>query len=283
MKKRFAMLLCTAMIIGGLHTQVYANNYTFGETYAPDAFGTPTTSSVPADYSAIENVRNNKDMAYFPPSYGVFSGNIPTDPTSRFHDQDANKSSVTQIPEFGGFTEIGQADSSDYNGGSISSTLGASGSSGSGSNITIHYEDISSGYYKITSVTPYSDGSIGRIQIPRFGVDVKVYEGTDLATMRKGVAHFEYTSQWDGNVGFASHNRGSNDYFSDLKSIAIGDVIKYTTQEGTRSYRVFLKEKISETDLSYLNDTSDNIVTLITCVEGQSQASLRWCVQAREI
>lgn len=54
--------------------------------------------------------------------------------------------------------------------------------------------------------------------------------------------------------------------------------ITYTTSMGTRTYLVETVTKISSSDWSYLSSTTDNRMTLLTCVAGDS--SQRWCVQA---
>lgn len=48
--------------------------------------------------------------------------------------------------------------------------------------------------------------------------------------------------------------------------------------EITRTYLVETVTKISSSDWSYLSSTTDNRMTLLTCVAGDS--SQRWCVQA---
>ena len=60
----------------------------------------------------------------------------------------------------------------------------------------------------------------------------------------------------------------------------IGDTIKLTTQLGTRSYEVYSASKIGVDDTSVLSDSTENIITLVTCVK--NQPDYRWCVQARE-
>ena len=39
--------------------------------------------------------------------------------------------------------------------------------------------------------------------------------------------------------------------------------------------------KISSSDLTVLNDSSENIITLITCV--MNEPDYRWCVQAKAV
>ena len=84
--------------------------------------------------------------------------------------------------------------------------------------------------------------------------------------MAKGAGHFESTSMWNGNVAMSGHNRGSADYFGDLKYLVPGDTITYSTDRGTRTS---------------LNPSYENKLTLITCVE--NIASLRLCVEAEEL
>ena len=127
----------------------------------------------------------------------------------------------------------------------------------------------------------YSDDSIGTISIPKLDVTAKVYEEESLDNLKKGAGHFKSTSCWDGNVGFAAHNRGTVGFFGQIHTLVNGDKIVYTTKLGTRTYAVFSVEKISETDYSKLGRTDENIVTLITCVNDVPE--LRWCVQAKEI
>ena len=62
------------------------------------------------------------------------------------------------------------------------------------------------------------------------------------------------------------------------KDLDVGDKITYTTSMGTRTYRVETVTKISSSDWSYLSSTTDNRITLFTCVAGDP--SHRWCVQA---
>ena len=55
--------------------------------------------------------------------------------------------------------------------------------------------------------------------------------------------------------------------------------IHHITQLGTRSYEVYSVSKIGVDDTSVLNDSTENIITLVTCV--MNQPDYRWCVQAR--
>lgn len=124
---------------------------------------------------------------------------------------------------------------------------------------------------------------IGYISIEKIGLDkAPIAEGTDLKTIGKYVGHFENTSFLDGNVCLCSHNRGSNAaYFGEIKNLVEGDIITYTTKYETKEYAVKEVKQIDETDLSVLNQTEQNQITLITCVE--NQRNLRQCVVGIEV
>ena len=122
------------------------------------------------------------------------------------------------------------------------------------------------------------DGSIGVLKIPEIGLTVTAYDGDTFTAMKKGVGHLASTSCWNGNIGLVGHNRGTNDYFGKLKKLDIGDEMTYTTKLGTRTYVVKSITKIADTDWSKLRYTSDNRLTLITCVEDVPDQRL--CVQA---
>ncbi len=136
------------------------------------------------------------------------------------------------------------------------------------------------GYTDVTSDLYYSGGHLGTLKIPSIGVNVKIYQGTDSATLAKGAGHFTDTSIWAGNVCVAGHNRGTNCYFGEIHTLNIGDEITLTTMLGTRTYYVTSVQKISETDNSATGSTSDNRITLFTCVRNES--AYRWCVTAVE-
>ena len=126
------------------------------------------------------------------------------------------------------------------------------------------------------------DDTIGTLTIPDILLDnAPIKEGTELSTLSSAIGHFTNTSLYAGNVGLASHNGGGNgEYFKNLNKVKKGSEIYYQTNYGTRRYIVKVIKIIDETDWSYLENTEDNRLTLITCVKGQS--TKRLCVQAYE-
>ena len=126
-----------------------------------------------------------------------------------------------------------------------------------------------------------SDGSIGTLVIPKRGIRYRAHEGTDSATMSRGVGHFPGTTGWNGNISLCGHNRGSSHNIGSIRNLSTGDTIQYETSQGTRTYCVSFVGIIEKTDWSYLEATSDNRITIITCLA--DQPAKRVCVQAQEV
>ena len=278
----FISVICIVLCLGfGLPALAYAADYEFSSgADTRETFGKPTGYDEPVHGDPLAvNQRRNKDAAFLPPSYGFFSGDFPTGPSSLYHDNSVS----------GGYTQIrGMEPDGAYNLASADTAYAGAYASGS-SSVEISYSDAPGVPPASTSVSAgqktapkyYEDGSMGTLHIQRLDKTLKVYEGETLENMKRGIGHFESTSAWDGNVGFAGHNRGAAGYFGFVKNLNTGDKITYTTPYGSRVYEVSRKEKINEYDYTGLGWSADNTLTLITCVENQSE--LRWLVQAVEI
>lgn len=83
----------------------------------------------------------------------------------------------------------------------------------------------------------------------------------------------------NGNVCLAAHN--TNKFWAKLHTLQTGDKITYTSFLGTKNYYVVNITKIDETDWSLLQNSDENILTLITCVKNEKEKRL--CVQAVEL
>ena len=266
MKKALSVLLFVCLM-AGLTIQAGALEYTIDAPGDPD-YGKPTSIEpvITADGGAAVNEDRSKNAALIPPAFG--SPSAYTLNTGTY---------LTPNLAPGGMAATGAV----INGGTaavvtpgtpVTSSPPSTGSSSSSGTV---------GYTEVTEDLYYSGGYLATLKIPTLGLTVKVYQGTDSADLRKGVGHFEETSIWSGNVALAAHNRGTNDYFGEIHTLDIGDKIQYTTKLGTRTYRVTSVEKISETDRSSLTPTTENCLTLYTCVRDQS--AYRWCVRAVEV
>lgn len=121
---------------------------------------------------------------------------------------------------------------------------------------------------------------LGTLTIPKISLEkAPIKEGIELDILSGAIGHFPSTSLLSGNVGLASHNGGDKaPYFEELNKLKKGDEIYYESIYGTIKYIVKTSVIIDETDFSYLEETDDNRLTLITCV--RNQHTKRLCVQA---
>ncbi len=263
--------LCLAM---SMAAPSFAYDYTIPEPGDPEyADDTSVEVVYTADGGAAKNEDVSKNAAYVPPAFGSQSAYTPNyaeylTPNLAPGAMAANGAAIGGVsvtpPDYGAVTD---QQTSPANGGTVT----VSG--------TRPY--VAEKHTAVTSDLYYSGGYLATLKIPAIGVNVKVYQGTDSNTLAKGAGHFEDSSIWDGNVAIAGHNRGANCYFGRIHELSVGDTITLTTKLGTRTYAVASVAKVSETDRSGLAASSDNILTLYTCV--RDQRAYRWCVTAVEM
>lgn len=117
------------------------------------------------------------------------------------------------------------------------------------------------------------------LEIENIELFAEIHEGTTEEILDDFIGHFSSTPVNIGNVGLAAHNRGyKNNYFSRIKELKIGDKINYYINGNKFIYEVKEILIIYESDWSMLENTNDNRITLITCVENREK--YRLCVQA---
>ena len=260
--KKLCAFLCLMCLTAALTVPASAAGpleYSIDAPGDPD-YGTPTSFEpvITADGGARKNEDISKNAALIPPGFGTPTSYLPGsgDPLT--------PNLIPGALDGGGL--VSQTGSVNY------PVIDTGNGSSSGQNV---------GYTAVTSDLYYSGGHLGTLKIPAIGLSTKVYEGTDSSTLAKGAGHFPGTSIWDGNCCIAGHNRGVRDDFGDLHTLEPGDTITWTTKLGTRTYQVVSVEKVLETDTSDTASTTDNRITLFTCVRDQQE--YRWCVRAVEL
>lgn len=280
--------ICTALALLMMGTSAFAADFYTVNPPSAGIFGTPTsvTTVVVGDNVNKAAVDVSKNSALIPPAFGSHTSNVrntgePLTPNLASPYVD----SATGTTIVGNITATTTQPSV-----TVTTNTNTSITTSQGNSVIVpgtmyddyyyYYEE--EAFTEVTSSMYYSAGHIGTLKIPELDLSVKIYEGTTTSVLAKGVGHFKDTSIWNGNVCLAAHNRGTNDYFADIHELDYGDEIKLTTKKGTRTYKVFNIEKISVNDTSNLQGTSDNIITLITCVKNQADY-YRWCVQGYEV
>ena len=288
-RKRLTPLLLMCLLAAFFVSTANALEYDFDP---PDdyLFGKSTSQDVIYTEEEDINVNRSKTAALVPPGFGTPTSYLPGSGEYLTPNlapgamngglvNSVNGMDYTSLPSTDGSGNSSFAPSTSIFGDSIS------GSSEVTVTTTSAWQDGgNAGYTRYTDVTSdlyYSDGSLGKLQIPSLGVNARIVQGTDKAALAKGIGHFEDTSIWNGNVCLASHNRGSSTYFSKIHTLNEGDTIILTTQLGTRTYYVTNIKKVSETDNSDTAATAGNQITLYTCVQNESE--YRWCVTGVEL
>ena len=117
---------------------------------------------------------------------------------------------------------------------------------------------------------------LGVIEIDKINYQGLIYEGTSMDVLDKGIGHFTSSPILNGNVCLAGHNYSG--IWENLYTLEKGDTIKYTSVLGTEIYSVCDVRQIEETDMSVLENTQNDMLTLITCVK--NVPSKRLCVEA---
>jgi len=105
---------------------------------------------------------------------------------------------------------------------------------------------------------------VGRLEIPRLGLSVMVFQGIRESTLVAGAGHVPGTPPpgGNGNVVIAAHR---DTYFRKLSGIRAGDRISIVTHRGTYEYVVDSSETVDPEDTQVMESRDRNELTLITC------------------
>jgi sortase A len=117
---------------------------------------------------------------------------------------------------------------------------------------------------RATRAEANAEGLVGRIEIPRIGVNVMVLDGDDDATLNRGVGHIPRTA-YPGeraNAGIAGHR---DTYFSALRRITRGDAIRVVTPDGSFHYVVDTTMVVGPDRADLLAPGHSPRLTLVTC------------------
>jgi len=110
-----------------------------------------------------------------------------------------------------------------------------------------------------------NDGDVlGKLEIPRIGLSVAVFQGTTSKTLRHGAGHIINTALpgEPGNIGIAGHR---DTYFRKLKDARPSDEIRIQTASGLFVYEVDWVRVVAPSDTEILAPSSESAITLVTC------------------
>jgi len=115
-----------------------------------------------------------------------------------------------------------------------------------------------------TTPTPLIGSALAILEIPRVGLSTVVLHGSDDRTLRRGPGHLENTPLpgEHGNVVIAGHR---DTFFRALRDVKSGDDIFVDSPMGRLHYQVTSTRVVSSRDLSVLDATGIDVLSLITC------------------
>lgn len=125
--------------------------------------------------------------------------------------------------------------------------------------------------------------ALTRMEIPRFGVDVVVVEGTSLAALRAGAGHYGATPLpgEKGNVAIAGHRTTYGRPFERMDELTAGDKVILTTPLARHVYEITGDPFVVEpTDWSPIEEfpRRGSFLTLTSC---HPEGSARYRIVAR--
>jgi sortase A len=116
-----------------------------------------------------------------------------------------------------------------------------------------------------TSSPPVIGELLGVLEVPRLGLTSPVVTGDDDKTLNRAAGHLPDTPRpWEsGNSAIAAHRDG---LFRPLKGVRVGDLVTLRTPHGEElRYEVRSTKIVMPTDVSVLEPTTNDVLTLITC------------------
>ena len=105
---------------------------------------------------------------------------------------------------------------------------------------------------------------VGKLSIPSVNVSRIVLDGVTDKSLALGPGHVQGTAQpgETGNVVIAGHR---DSFFKNLRNIKVGDMIKLESLKRVKLYNVTDVRIVRPTDTQWLESTSKDIITIVTC------------------
>jgi sortase A len=108
---------------------------------------------------------------------------------------------------------------------------------------------------------------LGRIAIPKVGLDSELHQGIRLTTLDRGPGHWPGTAMPGqiGNVVVAGHRTSHGAEFRHLDALAPGDEVVFSTADGTFTYHVTGTQIVTPDSLWIVDPTDTPTATLFAC------------------
>jgi sortase A len=108
---------------------------------------------------------------------------------------------------------------------------------------------------------------LGRISIPKIGLDSELHEGIRLTTLDRGPGHWPGSGMPGeiGNVVVAGHRTSHAAEFRHLDALAPGDEVVFSTDDGSFTYLVTGTQIVTPDSLWIVDPTDTPTATLFAC------------------
>jgi sortase A len=108
---------------------------------------------------------------------------------------------------------------------------------------------------------------VGKIEIPRIGVEESLFEGIALSTLDRGPGHWPGTAMpgQPGNVVIAGHRVSHSKPFRHIDDLVEGDQVKFTVNGTVFTYVVTGHEIVDPAAIRIVDQTVQPTATLFAC------------------
>ncbi len=116
----------------------------------------------------------------------------------------------------------------------------------------------------VEAIAAEPEAVLGTLSIPRLELEVPVYASASDLNLDRGAGIIDgmaYPHEL-GHIGIAGHRDG---YFRAIKDLEIGDRVELETLDGTKVFAVEDLRIVETSELSYLAETDDQRLTIVTC------------------
>ena len=124
---------------------------------------------------------------------------------------------------------------------------------------------------------------IGRITIPKIGVDYPIFSETSDALLKISICKFHGGNPNEvGNLCLAGHNYRNSKFFSKVDTLVVGDIIEVTDLSKRKiQYEIYDIHTVDPTDRRDTTQLTNGKkeVTLITCTDDNKQRIIVKCTE----
>ena len=108
---------------------------------------------------------------------------------------------------------------------------------------------------------------LGRIEIPKIGIDMALNQGISLRSIDRGPSHWPGTALpgEPGNVVIAGHRVSKTRPFRNIDQLVPGDEVIFTVEEKRSVYVVTGSQVVTPDAMEIVNQTPESTATLFAC------------------